>query len=82
MARKARPRMGADHAANLRALRDWKGLSLRQLEEEIFSLFPTGISNANLSRMERGKQPIGPVTAKKLAKFFGVKQHDLCSLPS
>ena len=59
----------------LRALRDAKALSLRQVEGK------TGISNAFVSQMESGKvkQP-SPVILYKLAELYGVPYESLMEL--
>ena len=59
----------------LRALRDTKGLSLRQVEGQ------SGISNAFVSQMESGKvkQP-SPVMLYKLAELYGVPYESLMEL--
>ena len=53
-------------AVYLAGLRNREGLTQKQLEEQI------GISQYNISKMERGHRPIGKVVAKKLAAFFKV----------
>ena len=59
----------------LRALREAKGLSLRQVEGR------SGISNAFVSQMESGKvkQP-SPVMLYKLAELYGVPYESLMEL--
>lgn len=59
----------------LRALREAKGLSLRQVEGQ------SGISNAFVSQMESGKvkQP-SPVMLYKLAELYGVPYESLMEL--
>ena len=65
------PRLGQ----YLRAMRDAKGLSLRQVEAK------SGISNAFVSQMESGKvkQP-SPVILYKLAETYGVPYESLMEL--
>ena len=59
----------------LRALREAKGLSLRQVEGK------SGISNAFISQMESGKvkQP-SPIMLYKLAELYGVSYESLMEL--
>ena len=66
-----KPRLGQ----YLRAMREAKGLSLRQVEGK------SGISNAFVSQMESGKvkQP-SPVILYKLADLYGVPYESLMEL--
>ncbi|WP_041344179.1 helix-turn-helix domain-containing protein [Runella slithyformis] len=56
----------------LKALREAKGLSLREVERK------TEVSNAYLSQMESGKikQP-SPITLNKLAELYGISYNIL-----
>lgn len=81
MARRPKPPMGADPHSNLRALREWKGITLRELEEDLAKQFPTRIHNSTLSRMETGHRGIGMLSAKRLARYFHVRVTDLCTQP-
>lgn len=51
-------------AVSLKGMRNREGWTQSQLGEKI------GVSQANLSKMESGKRPIGKTMAKRLAKVF------------
>jgi DNA-binding XRE family transcriptional regulator len=54
----------SEAGATLRGLRMRDGLTQKELAQKM------GISQANISKMEHGKRPIGDVLAKKFASFF------------
>lgn len=51
-------------AVSLKGMRNREGWTQRELGEKI------GVSQANLSKMERGERPIGKTIAKRLAAVF------------
>lgn len=51
-------------AVSLRGMRNREGWTQAELGEKI------GVSQANLSKMENGKRPIGKIMAKRLADIF------------
>jgi Helix-turn-helix len=57
--------------STLRIRRDNAGLTLQALSDK------TGIPKGHLSSMERGKRPIGPIIAKKLASALGCDYRSL-----
>jgi uncharacterized protein (DUF4415 family) len=61
-----KPSLGPSPAENLRKLREWKGVTLREVSHAV------GIHHANLSKMEMEHYGIGLVSAQRLAKYFDV----------
>lgn len=67
------PPLGPSPSENLRMLREHRGITLRELERA------TGIHNASLSKMEKGRYGIGALSAHRLARYFGVDAEALCT---
>lgn len=53
----------------LKALRIWRGLTQKRIAEE------TGLSDAFLSRVERGRRPLGPKAQAGVAKALKVPEN-------
>lgn len=63
--------MDGDAGNKIRALRDGRGLSLRELARR------TGIDFSTLNRLERGTQPLDVVRMRKIGQVLDVKPSQL-----
>jgi transcriptional regulator with XRE-family HTH domain len=78
MPRKARPAPKTKRRpTQIRAWRKARGLSLAKLSERLLTMEELDISDAQLSRIERGDQPYSQDLVEALARVLGCTDFDL-----